>query len=40
MKREKIPERERWLYENKEALASVEQGLRESKQGRVREVEL
>lgn len=29
-----IPERERWLYKNPEALAMVEQGLRESAEGK------
>lgn len=29
-----IPERERWLYKNPEALAMVEQGLRESSEGK------
>ena len=28
-----IPERERWLFENPEALASVKQGLKESAAG-------
>ena len=29
-----IPERERWLYKNPEPLAMVEQGLRESAEGK------
>lgn len=29
-----IPEKERWLYKNPEALAMVEQGLRESAEGK------
>lgn len=29
-----IPEREHWLYKNPEALAMVEQGLRESAEGK------
>jgi hypothetical protein len=29
-----IPERERWLYKNPQALAMVEQGLRESAEGK------
>ena len=29
-----IPERERWLFENPEALASVKQGLKESAEGK------
>jgi hypothetical protein len=29
-----IPERERWLYKNPEALAMVEQGLKESAEGK------
>ncbi len=28
-----IPERERWLYKNQEALAMVEEGLRQSARG-------
>jgi hypothetical protein len=31
-----IPERERWLYENPEALEMVRQGLRDSAAGRVK----
>lgn len=30
-----IPERERWLYKNPEALAMVEQGLREYGEGKI-----
>jgi hypothetical protein len=30
-----IPERERWLYKNPVALAMVEQGLRESAEGKI-----
>ncbi len=30
-----IPEREAWLYENSEALASVKRGLKDAAQGRV-----
>ena len=29
-----IPERESWLYENKEALASVRRALKQAKEGR------
>jgi hypothetical protein len=32
---EEIPARERWLYDNKEALASVMRGLEDSAAGRV-----
>jgi hypothetical protein len=31
-----IPARERWLYKNKEALASVLKGLQQSKEGKTR----
>lgn len=31
-----IPERERWLFENPEALASVKQGLKESAEGKAK----
>ena len=30
-----IPERERWLYNNPEALAAVKQGIADSEAGRV-----
>jgi hypothetical protein len=30
-----IPAREMWLYENKEALAKVQKGLQEAKEGKV-----
>ena len=29
-----VPEKEAWLYKNAEALAAVEQGLKEAKQGK------
>ncbi len=31
---EEIPEREKWLYENPETLASVRQGIQQSKEGK------
>ncbi len=31
-----IPAKERWLYENKEALAAVKKGLKESAEGKVK----
>ncbi|RJP19511.1 MAG: hypothetical protein C4527_26765 [Candidatus Omnitrophota bacterium] len=31
---EDIPEREKWLYENPEALASVRRGIQQSKEGK------
>lgn len=34
-KKSKIPERERWLFENPEALKMVRKGLRESAAGRL-----
>ncbi len=35
-----IPASEIWLYENKEALDSVKQGLREAKEGKVSKLDL
>jgi hypothetical protein len=33
-----VPEREAWLYENKDAIAKVRTGLADASEGRVREV--
>lgn len=35
-----IPEKERWLYENPEALESVQQGLAEAADGKVSEIDI
>lgn len=35
-----IPERETWIYKNKKALASLERGLRDAAQGKVRKLDL
>jgi hypothetical protein len=36
----RIPPKERWLYENKEALRMVKAGLRAAKAGKVRKVKV
>lgn len=35
-----IPEREAWIYKNKKALASLEKGLRDAAEGKVRKLDL
>ena len=35
-----IPERETWVYKNKSALASLEKGLRDAAEGKVRKLDL
>jgi hypothetical protein len=35
-----IPEREAWLYENKQALASVRRGLAQAKEGKLKPLDL
>lgn len=35
-----IPEREAWIYKNKKALASLERGLKDAAQGKVKKLDL
>lgn len=35
-----IPERELWIYKNKKALASLERGLKDAAEGKVRKLDL